>query len=71
MTLKIKTKAEHRLRFDDADLKAQLEELAAAADLSLNGLINKILAAQFSEVDRKSMQLLHDLVELKNIPEFK
>lgn len=63
------TKAEHRLRFDEENLKAKLEKLSVAAGISLNALINKILAAQFSESDRKALQLLHDLVEFKNIPE--
>jgi hypothetical protein len=62
-------KPEMRVSFYDVDLKAKLEEVAAAADLSLNELVNKILAAQFSDREKKALQLLHDLLEFKRSEE--
>lgn len=62
-------KPEMRVSFYDVDLKVKLEELAAASDLSLNELVNMILAAQFSVKEKKAVQLLHDLLEFKRSDE--
>jgi hypothetical protein len=58
-------KAEMRLQFNDSELKGKLEDLAAEVELSLNALANMILAAPFSEGDRKKLQLLLDIAEFK------
>jgi hypothetical protein len=54
-----------RLRFLDPVLKEKAEALAVEMDVSLNMLINFIVAAQFSEEDRKNFQMMCDLAEFK------
>jgi hypothetical protein len=54
-----------RVEFLDDKLKKKLVDFAGDVDLSLNMLVNKILSAQFSDQERKSVQLLHELRELK------
>lgn len=58
-------KVEMRLQFKDPALKINLEDLAADVELSLNALVNVILAASFSDSDRKKLQLLLDIAEFK------
>jgi len=57
--------SEMRLRFDDEEIKPKLEEIASAMGLSLNGLVNQIIKARFSEEDRKYLQLMFDIVEFQ------
>jgi hypothetical protein len=52
-----------RVTFYDDDLKGNLEKLATGLDISLNRLVNFILSAEFSEKDKKSLQLLKNLIE--------
>lgn len=58
-------KKEMRLQFNDADLKEKLDELASEMDVSLNFLVNMICSAHFFEEDRKRLDLMMELVELK------
>lgn len=58
-------KAEMRLQFNDPSMKLKLETMAAECEISLNALVNMIVAAQFSEPDRKKLQLLVDIAEFK------
>lgn len=57
--------AEMRLRFDDANLKVKLQEIAADSEISLNQLVNKILSAKFDIKEHLELSLLLELVEVK------
>jgi hypothetical protein len=53
-----------RVKFRNDDLKVKLVNFAFSVGMSLNELVNLVLAAQFNDKDKKSLQLLHDLKEL-------
>lgn len=61
--------SEMRLQFYDADLKAKLQYLAADAEISLNQLVNKILAARFDVKQHLELKMLLELVEVKRAAE--
>lgn len=58
-------KKEMRLQFNDADLKDNLENLASDMDVSLNFLVNMICSSVFSEDDKRNLNLMIELVDLK------
>ena len=58
---------EMRLRFEDENLKSKLEDLARYLDVSLNRLVNMICAAEFSEQDKKVLELSKEINSLKEM----
>lgn len=58
-------KKEMRLQFNDADLKDNLENLASDMDVSLNFLVNMICSSVFSDDDKRNLNLMIELVDLK------
>lgn len=60
-------KSSIRVNFDDAELLKKIGDMAADAEISRNALVVWILAAQFSDKDRKSLKLLEEMIAIKKI----
>ena len=59
--LKVKRK-EMRLVFNRSNLKYDLEEMAIRFDLSLNSLVNLLLASHFYESEKNTLMLLEKIL---------
>lgn len=62
-------KGEMRVQFQVYGLKEDLQVLADRLDISLNQLVNQILAAELSPVHRKSFDLMKQIADFKHYSE--
>ena len=60
-------KTEMRLVFSEPDVKKELIILAADMEISLNKLVDLIVSAHVSPKHKKILELMLDVVEIKNL----
>jgi hypothetical protein len=55
-----------RIKFNDDKLKEKIEKVSVSSGLSLNSLINLMLASNFDNKEKKYLQLIFDMIEMNN-----
>jgi hypothetical protein len=55
-----------RIKFQDDKLREKIEKVSVSSGLSLNSLINLMLASNFDNKEKKYLQLIFDMIEMNN-----
>jgi hypothetical protein len=55
-----------RIKFQDDKLREKIEKVAISSGVSLNSIINLMLAANFDGTQKKYLQLVFDMIEMNN-----
>jgi hypothetical protein len=55
-----------RIKFNEDKLREKIENVAVSSGLSLNSVINLMLAANFDNKEKKYLQLIFDMIEMNN-----
>jgi hypothetical protein len=55
-----------RIKFQDDKLREKIESVSSSSGLSLNSLINLMLASHFDSKEKKYLQLIFDMIEMES-----